>query len=429
MFLRRFEPSAIDPLFLVNRASDLEWLVGAISDYLVDPDTAARRSLTFCILGDKGVGKTILTRAALHQARVKFSDRAIFVEADCRDFRTAKEAIGAIARNVVAQLDDLRLTRTAAVSNELMSTAQALVAIARFEDVELKVVHQHLEQFKAATALKGKHSLLKLLTLDFQISQDLSISTSRELSGMVRFDEVGLCRALKALFEDIRANDIDVVLYLDNMDELSHHYRTVEDMQKVRRDTEVLLLLHEAPIIFIVNMRTYYSGILPREITNRRNLGPLPERELGAILVKRLERDSREEIKNAVAAPALQKAVAKISAIAPTPLAFLTWFKVLFEADALAEDKLSSGVTSFLESYYSTLPVAVWRRVVGAFSDPKSAINREALLRACDGNEAEVNQVIDRQGVLPKDFWDPATYYTLDPELFIVHSSASLDKA
>jgi len=41
-------------VFLVNRVQDLEWLVGAISDYLVDPDPAARRSLTFCILGDKG---------------------------------------------------------------------------------------------------------------------------------------------------------------------------------------------------------------------------------------------------------------------------------------------------------------------------------------------------------------------------------------
>jgi len=48
--------------------------------------------------------------------------------------------------------------------------------------------------------LKGQHSLLKLLTLDFQISTDLSISTSRELSGKVRFEEVGLCRGLKALF-------------------------------------------------------------------------------------------------------------------------------------------------------------------------------------------------------------------------------------
>jgi len=56
-------------------------------------------------------------------------------------------------------------------------------------------------------------------------------------------------------------------------------------------------------------------------------------------------------------------------------------------------------------------------------------INRERLLAACGGNEAEVNQVIDRQGVLPKDFWDPATYYTLDPELFIVHPSANLAKA
>jgi hypothetical protein len=75
MFLQRFKPSAIDPLYLVNRQVDLDWLVGAISTYLSDPDPRARGPLSFCVLGEKGVGKTILTKAALWKLRGQFSDR------------------------------------------------------------------------------------------------------------------------------------------------------------------------------------------------------------------------------------------------------------------------------------------------------------------------------------------------------------------
>jgi hypothetical protein len=422
MFLGRFDPSAIDPLFLVNRAEDLAWLTDAISMYLKDPSAKARGSLPFCILGEKGVGKTILTKAAVRKVRETFSDRAIFVEADCRHFPTARAVIDAIAKEVVAQLDELA-SGGVAVSDALMSTAQVLAEITRFEDVELKEVHQHLAQFKAATSLAGDHSLLRALKLDFKISLELSESTSRELTGKVRFDEMRLCRALGALFKDIRGSDVDVLLYLDNVDELAHHYAIPEAREKVRRDTETLLLLRDAPIIFIVNMRSYYSGILPREITNLRVLRRLGVPELNAILSKRLETE-RDEVKKAVTGEDQTKALAKIAAFAPTPLAFLRWFKFLFEADALSERGLAKGVTNFLETYYSALPVDVWRLVCDAFDKPETPIDRARLLTACGGNEAQLAQIIDRQGVLPKDFWQPATYYTLDPELYIAHRSA-----
>jgi Cdc6-like AAA superfamily ATPase len=423
MFLQRFKPFAIDPLYLVNRQADLDWLVGAVSTYLRDPDPSARGPLSFCILGEKGVGKTILTRAALRQVREQFSDRAIFVDADCRRFRTAKEVIDLIAKGVVAALDDLRGTGTP-VSNELMSTAQMLAAITRFDDTTLSEVHQHVRQFKAATSLKGEQSLLRVLKLDFQVSIDLTSTTSQQLEGKVRFDEMRLCNALVALFKDIRASGVDVVLYIDNMDELSHHYRTAEDRQKVRRDTEVLLALSDAPIVFIVNMRTYYSGILPREIANRRVLRRLAETEMLAILEKRLDPE-RPEVKRTVEAPIVKATLAMIAARAPTPLAFLMWFKALFEEGALSAEKLDEGMTRFLDTYYSTLPVPVWRRVVSAFPQPDSVIGRDALLKACEGNEAELSQIVDRQGVLPKDFWDPTTYYTLDPELYLAHQGAA----
>ena len=341
---------------------------------------------------------------------------------DCRDFPTGKAAIDAIAKSIVEALDDLKSTGTP-VTNELMSTAQVLAAITRFDNAELKEVRQHLLQFKAAASLKGEQALLRVLKLDFQISIERSSSTSVELTGKVLFDEMRLCKALAALLEDIRRSDIDIVLYIDNMDELSHHFQKPEEREKARRDTEILLGLNKARIVFIVNMRTYYSGILPREIANCRVLRRMPVGELLAILEKRLDPE-RPEVKRAVEDPIVKATLAKVAALAPTPLAFLTWFKALFEAGALSMEKLDAGVTELLETAYATIPADVWRSVVTAFAKPGDDITREAVLNACGGNDARFNQIVDRQGVLPKDFWSPTTYYTLDPELYIVHPSA-----
>jgi hypothetical protein len=419
MFLRSYDASEIDPLFLVNRQAELDWLYGTLSTYLTNPNPSARGRLAFCILGEKGVGKTILTRAALRLARTKYSDRALFLEVDCRFHGSARQVIDALAGAVVTALYDMKATGTA-VPNELLTTAQVLAAVTRFDDAEQRDIHQHIEQFKAAVNLKGDQALLKALNLSFQLSVERAGSTTKDLTGKVRFDEPRLCGALSSLFRDIRASGLDVVLYLDNMDELSHHYSTDDDREKVRRDTEVLLSLRAAPIILVLNMRTYYSGILPREIANRRTLRNLAIPELLLVLDKRLAGEL-PALKQKVEEATTKEATRRLATMAPTPLAFLTWFKTMFEEDALSVEGHAEGATRFLETFYSTTPEAVWKSIADAFATPDSAITREALLSACAGNEALFRQAVDRQGVLPKDFWDPTTYYTLDPELYLVH--------
>ena len=44
-----------------------------------------------------------------------------------------------------------------------MRFPQMLAAITRFDEAELKEVHQHLLQFKAATSLKGDQAFLRAL--------------------------------------------------------------------------------------------------------------------------------------------------------------------------------------------------------------------------------------------------------------------------
>lgn len=424
MFFTQLNPDDVEPGHLVNRESDFRWAYGLIEAHLKSLDGAGRARLAFCVLGEKGVGKTLFTRAVLQRARQNFSDRAVFIEADCRRMRDVRRIIGEIAQEAVLQLIDMKKAGEA-VSSELIATAQVLNALSRFDETELKNAHAHVEQFKVAAKLGGSQSLLKVLAADFQISVERSSSSMSEVTGKVRFDEDRLCSALRALFEDIREAGLQVVLFLDNMDEAHHHYLTEEERRRARRDTNALLRLHDAPIVMVLNMRTYYSGVLPREMARVRVLKRLPGQELLSILDKRILAEA-PEVRLRMQDSALREAVAKLAVAAPTPLAFLKWILVLFEDDALSPSALAQGVEDYVEAHFSSEPSHVWRRVVAAFPTPDTAITREALLTACDKNEAVLRQVVERQGVLPKDFWDPGTYFTLDPELHLLHPSHGL---
>lgn len=423
MYIPFFNPSAVEPGLLHNRKNELAWLVDPISTYLRDADRDVRRSLSFCVTGEKGVGKTILTKAALQRVRRDFSGSAIFVEADCRLLHAAKDVIDSLARSVVYQLEEYRSAFPKEVPGELMATAMILNTLTRFDEIDLKEVHQHVVQFKAAASLKGDHVFLKALKLDFGIEVNRSSSVSRELTGKVRFDELRLCKLLAALFEEIRRAGINVVVYIDNMDEIHHHYLKEGEREKARHETTTLLQLREAPIIFIVAMRTYYRGVLPREMTNRCNLRRLTEEEHHGILQKRLEQVPLD-VQKAAEDSGVKKTVARLAKGAPTPLAFLTWFKDLFERGALTDEKLDEGITEFLGTYYSWLPPEVWRKVVPRFNDRNGVISRDELLAACDNSDGLLRLIVERQGVLPIDFWDPNTYYTLDPELHLLHPDA-----
>jgi hypothetical protein len=418
MFLQKFDPASVDPLLLVNRKKDLDWLGDRLDAYLRSPPPHA--GINFVVIGDKGCGKTILTRAAVRRAREKFSDRVAFVDVNCRDLRTAKAAFGHVARQVVDALFGFRALGFE-VKNELIASAQILVAITRFDTgVELKVVHEHIEQFKEAVGLEGKRSFLKSIGASYSISIERSKRTVESMTGKITFDVPGLADAVAALFEDIRDQGFDVVVYLDNLDELRHEYRTLEEREGVRADVLGLLSMRKAPVVLLVNVRTYFSSILGREFPHRRALGRMSNDELLEAAYLRLGGEP-PEVQAALADPGHRDAALKLAGISPAPLNFLTWFHRLADSDDLEVSRLKPGLEDFLITDYANVPASTLRAVAAAFPDPTTPISRELLVSAC-GSESVLGQLEQAQIVLPLDFWNPIAF-TLDPYLAFLHPS------
>jgi Cdc6-like AAA superfamily ATPase len=409
----RFEPSSVDPQLLVDRKPDVDFLVEPLGAYLRDPQ---HQGVRCCVTGDKGCGKSILTRAALWRLRQEFSDRTLFLDVNCRERRAAKRVFQDIATKTVDALEGLRRA-TVEVPPELFATAQMLARITGWDTVARKDVYERLVVFKSDAELRGESALLGVLKSKGGISFERAEKTASELAGEIKFDDQLVREMVTALFRDLRRSGLEVIVYLDNLDELRHQYHTAEEREVVRRDVEELLLLQEAPIALVVNARTYFSSILSREIRYTKVLERLPDEEMLRALKVRLEQEP-DEVKAKVREKALREELDKLVRVAPTPLALLQWFTFLFDGGYLGTGRLREGLDAYLRTSYTTLRRPVLDAVAALFEhDPSTAMSQEDLLAAIPRqNQAVFKQLEDTQAILPVDFWNPIEF-TLDPTL------------
>lgn len=421
MRLRRFRPSDVNPALHVDRDVELEWLLGALDDDLGD-DTSSGRTL--CITGAKGVGKSIFTLKALQEMRTKHSGHALFIHTDCRRRNRLRSILADIADGAVRELSNLSSAHYP-LPQGLLDNGHVLAEITRMTEADLKTVQEILSQYRGAIGLAGKRSLLSHLSLSFDISLERNKKDVETLTGKVRFDEWRLVEALRAFFEDVRACGLHIVVYVDNIDELREHdVRDAQTREATRRDLGAIFALMDAPVLLVLNMRTYYSGILPRNIHDKMDLPPLPDKVVLDILSVRIgDEPAADEIWDFLNKDSVATNVNRLVAQSRTPLAFLSMFYFLFQ-HGLLEAPLDEALDRYLRVLYANISHARLRAVADAFraaGGVDQPLGRESLLAVCNDSEALLAQLLDRQVVLPCDFWNPVEF-VLDPELhFLVY--------
>jgi hypothetical protein len=415
MYFARLDSSDTDPDLFVDRTSDLGRLSSSVAGYL--DVSKARIGRAFRVTGAKGSGKTIFVRNVLKKLRPKYAGSTLFLEVDCRRCPGSREVFGSVAQCSVNELIKLK-SAGAAVKPELLATAQLLNAILRFTTVELKEAHEHVIQYKSALGLSAKTALLSNLEANFGISLERNEKQIKQLTGSILLDEYRLCLALRSFFEDVRDQGFNVVVFIDNIDELHHDYKDAAQREKIRHEAQWVLELRQAPIALVACMRTYYADVA-RDIRNKLALDPLPPNVLLGILERRIK-DEPEDVRGFFARGEVQTLAHLLAGSAPTPLAYIEWFKVLAEQDAFDAQRRRKVIEQFVRAEYAGVPFEILEKVARSFPTPQHEVDRAVLLNACGNSESELAAVQDRQVVLPNDFWNP-TRFTLDPSLHILH--------
>ena len=425
IFLPSLSPARVDPAELVNRDADAEWLRGGLTAWLGAHDH--RPGTAFCVMGEKGIGKSILTRRVLDDLVQLHRSAALFLTVDCRPLRTQRDVYREIATQLVRELG-VHLAGER-VPKALYAEAQIFEILTRFEEVELKYAHEHLLQHKVSLDLGGTRSLVKWMTSTFGIQLTRSRKSINALEGSLSVGGQHLRDAFLQLVDDLAEHaKLRVVLYLDNVEELNHEAMHRESKERVRADVEALLHLGEGPLALVLNMRNYYSSILTRRIDKRRQLRPLPESELREIIAARLQREPEARRRRLDEDPAIQAMLTKLAALAPTPLAYLLWVSYLLEEGRYDVEDVASALVSRLETHYTTVADFI-PKVAALFTDIRRSVDAEAVLTACDGSDSAYRQLLDWQILLPRDYWDPRDFH-LDPELaFLIGRPDLLEQA
>ena len=106
--------------------------------------------------------------------------------------------------------------------------------------------------------------------------------------------------------------------------------------------------------------------------------------------------------------------------MARTPMSFLVWFKWVFEnadhSNLTSPNAIRQAMTAYTHTYYTNIPLPTLEAVAATFGANRQSVTRADILAACNGDEAILAQLQDRQVILPWDFWNP-TEFTFDPEL------------
>lgn len=421
MYFGLFNAMETDPGLFVNRTAECEWLASSVQAWLARPKDATVRQ-SWCVHGPKGSGKTIFARKVLGDVRAAVPQHfknTLFLEVDCRRLNSSRAVYNDVAMRVALELKRLKDARVA-VPDELFGMCQAFLALTRLEgNVEAQVAHENLVRFQAA--LGSKASLFRnILEGTFGLTFETSQRKTQSFRGSLRFDDAGLCSALKAYFCDLRDAGFRVLLFVDNVDELQHEYRTDDLRRKTKEQAEWVLELADAPIATLVCMRSYFSGVA--RTMPKRALSPLGGNHLVGILEKRIKLESKEVQKQFQAEAGMKVMAHWLADWAPTPLAYLQWFQNLAEREAWSAGARKAAIREVVRSEYANVSFELIERVVALFNKADSEVESQKVLAACERSDADFALIQDRQVILPNDFWNPSRF-TLDPLLFILHPS------
>lgn len=412
IYFQHLDPTSTLPGLLIDRDAERERLYQLLQRFVTAPQDA-RRTLSLTVTGPKGSGKSIVTQSVLSRLRQDFSAQLAILSVDCRQRRGWREVLAMVAETLREELRSLQDARVP-VPPYGIEAAGLLRDIASMDEVK----EEQLEEFTRSYTARASFDRALTLRVAFNAELGLELTRTetrrRALSASRLLDEGRVSNLLIALLRDLAQDGLRVVLFIDNLDELDHRYTTAEERLAVRQEVEGLLRLREAPVAFIVNVRTYFAGALGRVNDTRVLLEALPPERLHEVLARRLE-DEPPEVLAALRAPEVQTEVGWLAEVSGSPLEFLNHVRNRGQAGRLDPARRGDDVRAEARETFPNLTIEQIERLVRGFGTSPTRTWGE--LAQALGNESLLRRMVQAQAVLPVDYWEPDEL-TLDPRLF-----------
>lgn len=308
-------PNTTEPEYLVDRDDEQHMMLAIFEDYLNQWKTqhsTGLRDARILVTGDRGVGKSILTRAVLKSLGDRNPKTVVPIYVDSRNLRL-RQSLVQMAKDLVGRLRPLATGHR----EEVLPLLDQLELLTKGDRVSQAKVNEIATKY-GSKAKAGIDAVVKLGS-EFTWEQTRHVGTTTGVEADVTEDL--LRSALTALLGFMAEQRYPwmVVVFYDNLDQMLADHGDDDVLAVFRRTLEI------GPCLAIVHIRTEaFVDDLGREITEKFEVGPLGLGELIEVLERRLM-FAPPEVKKALAQPANREALNRLASCTGNVLTFLRW--------------------------------------------------------------------------------------------------------
>jgi GTPase SAR1 family protein len=359
----------------VNRDNERERLLSILEDYrntAIEANEPSAREARILVSGERGVGKSILTRRVLAEFEQKHPHQVITVTIDSRSLpyrAVLSELARALTSKVQPEAQDHR--------RELLPLLDYVQLLATYNQIQRTQLDTIQTKYQAQAGL-GAEAIVKL-TGSLSWEQTRAVGTGTQAT--VTVTDNLLHSAIDALLGELAKSPWLVVIFYDDLDQALAGTAGDEILSVFRR------VLDLRPCIALVHVRTECCvENLAREMTENVEIAGLKKNALVELLRRRLQR-APSEVRAYLGQEENWRVLNHLASLTDNALVYLRWVNGLLRthdatpASGWATDEALQAIV------VTAAPVQgfdrrVLSRVVAAVdAQPTRWFTREALLR------------------------------------------------
>lgn len=401
-----FQPDNYTDLALfADREAVVEDLASTLESFLAPGAPGEGRVL---VRGHRGVGKSILTRAALQRVIDTLGPLAITVDA-------ARTAHGpdAFLRRLASELASEAIANV--TDKTLLGCAELLKRFSETTKVTVRETQQWTRTLQLG--LSTKYQFLDKVQFEFGLTRAAGRSRVLEESFERQVNDDFLQELIQEFLHDCRTAGQHVVLFLDNLDQVGYG-EIEEDVKRVTNLARHLFSLRDA--VVVANLRSeFVSADLRKLYSHEITVEGMRPEELLLVAQARMQRTT-EEVRTALEEVGFLELARQLTRWTDNAWGFLNWLTFFdYEPLDFAPDDaeaLRKRLMRFAERRYSGLRANELERVSGVYRNEPSRFLTAAELDT-HGITNELLQRAVRYGALVPDWLLSPDRYMLAPGL------------
>lgn len=387
---------------IIGRERELEIIKGALKGKLINPYIAGGK---ICVLGKRGVGKSILMRVILEHLTEETDCIAVYV--DGRRIGSAKSFMGELCREFAKEVsevfsDDEKVQTETAYMISISAASEISQGWIKGKAKELEgragVGIGFFNFIQVSLGLKGKVKWYEDIREDIKISVNL----------------VFLREMLSAIIDKIKEKNRKVLICLDDLDQR-------DSKEEIEEFTNSLFTIENAVTLVVLRSEAMTENIR-RNISSPIEVEGMEKNLLVKILKTRMDVIATEEENVALVEGGIFEVADRLKEVTDRPFYFLRWLNYLYRNTEINEspNSLKEMMRKYDRALYGLFGEDELFKLNKLFAaHDYNFISKDNIIEYLGLSEVEFDPFLSQGVIIPDNLFDQRRY-ELSPDLYIL---------